>query len=97
MNQPSNCPLRQPQLRPATAALHYGQAIFEGMKAYKNDAGEVLMFRPLDNWARFNKSATRMCMPESAEEIFMGGLTERCNSQQHRRHCASLGSTVRRA
>ncbi|MCA0231404.1 MAG: branched-chain amino acid aminotransferase [Bacteroidetes bacterium] len=63
-------------LSPATASLHYGQAIFEGMKAYKNDAGEVLMFRPLDNWARFNKSAARMCMPEIPEEIFMGGLTE---------------------
>lgn len=63
-------------LSPATATLHYGQAIFEGMKAYKNDAGEPLMFRPLDNWKRFNKSAVRMCMPEIPEEIFMGGLSE---------------------
>jgi branched-chain amino acid aminotransferase len=63
-------------LSPATAALHYGQAIFEGMKAYKNDAGEVLTFRARDNWARFNRSAERMCMPTVPEEVFMGGLTE---------------------
>ncbi len=63
-------------LSPVTAALHYGQAIFEGMKAYKNDAGEVLLFRPTDNWKRFNHSAARMCMAEVPEELFMGGLTE---------------------
>jgi branched-chain amino acid aminotransferase len=63
-------------LSPATAALHYGQAIFEGMKAYKNDQGEVLTFRAIDNWLRLNKSAERLCMPTIPEEIFMGGLTE---------------------
>jgi len=63
-------------LSPATATLHYGQSIFEGMKAFKNEAGEPLMFRPLDNWKRFNKSAVRMCMPEIPEEIFMGALSE---------------------
>jgi branched-chain amino acid aminotransferase len=63
-------------LSPATAALHYGQALFEGMKAYKNAAGEVLNFRPLDNWKRLNRSAVRMCMPEIPEEIFMEGLTQ---------------------
>lgn len=63
-------------LSPATAALHYGQAIFEGMKAYRNDKGEVLTFRAIDNWARLNKSAERLCMPTIPEEVFMGGLTE---------------------
>lgn len=63
-------------LSPATAALHYGQAIFEGMKAYKSAEGEVLVFRPLDNWKRINHSARRMCMPEIPEEVFMEGLTE---------------------
>jgi len=60
----------------AMSALHYGQAIFEGMKAYKNDAGDVTVFRPLENFKRMNKSAIRMAMPEVPEEIFMGGLTE---------------------
>ncbi len=60
----------------AMSALHYGQAIFEGMKAYKNDKGEVSLFRPLENFTRLNKSATRMAMPEVPEQIFMGGLLE---------------------
>ena len=60
----------------AMSALHYGQAIFEGMKAYKNAAGDVNIFRPIENFKRINKSAIRMAMPEIPEEIFMGGLTE---------------------
>jgi branched-chain amino acid aminotransferase len=60
----------------AMSALHYGQAIFEGMKAYKNEKGEVSLFRPLENFNRLNKSAIRMAMPEIPEEIFMGGLLE---------------------
>ncbi len=60
----------------AMSALHYGQAIFEGMKAYKNEYGEVSIFRPLDNFNRLNVSAIRMAMPEVPEEIFMGGLLE---------------------
>ncbi len=63
-------------LSPATAALHYGQTIFEGMKAYRSPEGEVLLFRPFDNWKRFNLSAQRMCMPPVPEEIFIGGLQE---------------------
>jgi len=61
-------------LSPALSSLHYGQAIFEGMKAYKNEAGEVLLFRPLDNFHRMNESAKRMCMATLPEEVFMGGL-----------------------
>lgn len=60
----------------AISSLHYGQAIFEGMKAYKSDDGHVSMFRPLENFYRLNKSAIRMAMPEVPEEIFMGGLNE---------------------
>ncbi|MES2515626.1 MAG: branched-chain amino acid aminotransferase [Bacteroidota bacterium] len=60
----------------AMSALHYGQAIFEGMKAYKSSTGEVSIFRPLENFKRMNKSAIRMAMPEVPEEIFMGGLIE---------------------
>lgn len=61
-------------LSPALSSLHYGQAIFEGMKAFKNDAGEVLLFRPYANFERMNESARRMCMATLPEEIFMGGL-----------------------
>src|SRR5476651_1076814 len=50
-------------LEPSLAALHYGQAIFEGIKAYKNADGDAYIFRPLDNFKRFNVSAERMQMP----------------------------------
>ena len=63
-------------ISPGTCALHYGQSVFEGLKAYKNDDGEVLVFRPRDNFARLNLSAKRICMPEISEEVFMGGMTE---------------------
>jgi branched-chain amino acid aminotransferase len=69
-------PYRDIPMSYAMSALHYGQAIFEGMKAYKSESGEVSIFRPLENFKRMNKSAIRMAMPEVPEEIFMGGLIE---------------------
>jgi branched-chain amino acid aminotransferase len=63
-------------LSPSLAALHYGQAIFEGIKAYKNAAGEAFIFRPYDNLTRFNLSAERMQMPQVPEEIFIDGLKQ---------------------
>lgn len=60
---------------PATPAIHYGQAIFEGMKAMKSPSGEVLIFRAADNWMRLNISGERMCMPHVPEELFMEGLS----------------------
>lgn len=51
-------------LDPAAMALHYGQAIFEGLKAYRGKDDRIYLFRPKDNLARFNRSARRMCMPE---------------------------------
>jgi branched-chain amino acid aminotransferase len=59
---------------PSAKVFHYGQAIFEGMKAYKDDDDTVWLFRPDENFDRFNKSATRMAMPEVPESVFMGGL-----------------------
>jgi len=63
-------------ISPGTCALHYGQSVFEGLKAYKNEDSEVLVFRPYDNHRRMNLSAKRICMPEIPEEVFIGGLTE---------------------
>lgn len=63
-------------INPANATLHYGQSIFEGMKAYRNENGKILVFRADENWKRLNESAERMCMPELPEEIFMEGLTQ---------------------
>jgi len=61
---------------PACAAIHYGQSIFEGIKAYKNKEGQAFIFRPEDNFKRFNISAERMQMPQVPEEIFMEGLKQ---------------------
>jgi len=63
-------------MQPSIAAIHYGQSIFEGVKAYKNAEGEAFIFRPQDNFRRFNKSAERMQMPTVPEEIFMEGLRQ---------------------
>lgn len=59
---------------PSAKVFHYGQAIFEGMKAYKDESDDVWMFRPDENFKRFNHSAKRLAMPEVTEEIFIGGL-----------------------
>lgn len=61
-------------LNPSVAALHYGQAIFEGIKAYKDEKGDAFIFRPYDNYKRFNISAERMQMPQVPEEVFVEGM-----------------------
>ena len=63
-------------LSPSCAALHYGQAIFEGIKAYKNQQSDAYIFRPFDNFKRFNISAERMAMPQIPEEIFIEGMRQ---------------------
>ena len=61
---------------PSAKVFHYGQAIFEGMKAYKDENDAVWLFRPEENYIRFNKSAVRMAMPVVPEFIFMDGLKQ---------------------
>ncbi|MGH1383579.1 branched-chain amino acid aminotransferase [Kordia sp.] len=67
-------PLGMIPTHPAAMALHYGQAIFEGMKATVNGEGEPLLFRPEENAKRLNFSARRMGMPEFPEDLFVEGL-----------------------
>ena len=57
------CPYQNFQLDPASTVLHYGQAIFEGLKAYRGKDDQVLLFRPEDNFKRMNNGAIRMSMP----------------------------------
>ena len=64
------------RLSPAAMVLHYGQAIFEGMKAFRQPDGGIALFRPEDNIRRFNVSGERMCMPKVDEETFMEALKE---------------------
>jgi branched-chain amino acid aminotransferase len=66
-------------MSPAISALHYGQAIFEGLKAYRHPDGRISVFRADKNFERFNKSAARMSMPTIPEEIFMQGLAALIN------------------
>ena len=58
-------------MHPATSAIHYGQSIFEGMKASRQDSGEVVLFRPDMNAKRFAESCERMCMPVVPEDVFV--------------------------
>jgi len=81
--QPVIRPYEPIMMDPSTAALHYGQAIFEGIKAYKNKDGEAFIFRPHDNIKRFNASAVRMQMPTVPEDIFMEGLRTLVNLEQN--------------
>lgn len=61
---------------PALSTLHYGQSIFEGLKAYKDAQGEILVFRPLSNYKRMMVSADRMCIPQFPEEMFVEGMKQ---------------------
>ncbi len=63
-------------LSPATSALHYGQAIFEGAKAYKDAQGNTRLFRIKENIARMNRSAARLCMPALPEDLVYEALLE---------------------
>lgn len=63
-------------MMPAMSALHYGQAIFEGLKAYRSAEGKVNIFRPYENFKRFNLSAERMAMPTLPEHLFIDALKE---------------------
>jgi branched-chain amino acid aminotransferase len=69
-------PYQNLSLSPGCAVIHYGQSVFEGLKAYKNDKGELLVFRPYENFKRINLSAERLCIPTVSEEMFIGGINE---------------------
>ena len=69
-------PYGELSLSPATAVLHYGQEIFEGIKAYRHDDGSVWTFRPRYNAARLNASARRLALPELPEDDFVASLVD---------------------
>ena len=63
-------------LSPMALGLHYGQSIFEGFKALRQEDGEVAVFRPSDHLARFGRSAARMCMPAPPEAALLQGVRD---------------------
>jgi branched-chain amino acid aminotransferase len=74
--EPEILPYGDLPMAPAASVLHYGQAIFEGFKAHRTADGRAALFRPLDNFARMNRSAARLAMPPIPQRIFMDGLLE---------------------
>lgn len=68
---PEIMPFGNLMMHPATSVFHYGQALFEGLKAYRHENGDVIVFRPDMNATRFKESCIRMCMPEIPEEDFV--------------------------
>ena len=73
---PTIKPYQPISIEPSASVLHYGQAIFEGMKAYKDENDEVWLFRPDQNFERINRSAVRMAIPEFPKELFYEALTK---------------------
>ena len=69
-------PFQNIEVSPAFFTLHYGQSIFEGMKAHRSPEGEVVLFRPMDNFRRLNRSAQRMCIPQMDESLLLEGLKQ---------------------
>ena len=72
--QPHIVPYANLSLSPSALALHYGQTVFEGMKAFRMDDGRINIFRMEKHYDRFVKSLQRMCMAVPPKEIFMDGL-----------------------
>lgn len=74
--QPKIVPYGPIELEPSAKVFHYGQAVFEGMKAFKDDKEKIWMFRPEENFIRINKSAKRLAIPEFPKEYFFSALEE---------------------
>jgi len=70
------------QIDPAAKVLHYGEEIFEGLKAYRTADGSIQLFRPRDNIDRMNKSAQRLCLPQIPEDIALAGITRLVEVEQ---------------
>lgn len=73
---PQIVPYQNLSISPATNFIHYGQSIFEGLKAFLCEDGKVRVFRPEANFKRMNQSAERLCMPQIPEDVFIEGLRE---------------------
>lgn len=75
-------PYQPLSLDPSTSVLHYGQSIFEGMKCYRRADGGLQLFRPMDNFARMNRSADRLSIPQFDEKLAMEGLKKLLEVEQ---------------
>ena len=64
------------EMDPATMVLHYGQGVFEGLKAYRTASGKIQLFRPGDNFKRLNYSASKLCIPQFDEGLVLDALKQ---------------------
>ncbi|CAI8257653.1 MAG: Branched-chain-amino-acid transaminase 1 [Flavobacteriales bacterium] len=80
---PQIVPFAPMQVSPAASVLHYGQAVFEGMKAFKDEQGCVWLFRPELNAKRINKSAERLAIPTFPEDVFLEGMKKLISLDQN--------------
>jgi branched-chain amino acid aminotransferase len=69
-------PYQDFQMDPATMVLHYGQAVFEGLKAFRSEAGGISLFRPRDNFKRLNRSSHALCIPATDEDFVHDALKQ---------------------
>src|SRR3990170_4935901 len=69
-------PVENISLHPASIFIHYGQAVFEGLKAFRTEEGDIVMFRPEEHIARLNRSSIRMCIPEVDAAFVLNALKE---------------------
>jgi branched-chain amino acid aminotransferase len=77
-NAPKIIPYGTIEIAPSLSSLHYGQAVFDGLKAYRMLNGKITVFRPEKYHERFNRSASRLCIPPVSRELFMEALTRLC-------------------
>jgi branched-chain amino acid aminotransferase len=75
-HDPQILPYGPISLDPAAMVLHYGQEVFEGLKAYRTNDGRILLFRPQENFKRLNGSSLRLCIPKIDEQLALEGLKE---------------------
>ena len=73
---PRIVPYKPIEIEPSANVFHYGQAVFEGMKAYKDDSGKIWLFRPTENYKRISISSERLAMPQLGESVFLSALNE---------------------
>ncbi|WP_082113274.1 branched-chain amino acid aminotransferase [Kordia jejudonensis] len=73
---PEIMPYQPLTIAPSARVFHYGQAVFEGMKAFKDEDDQIWLFRPEDNFNRINKSSHRMAIPDFPKDFFFAGLTQ---------------------
>lgn len=81
-HDPRIVPYQPITLDPAAMVFHYGQSVFEGLKAYRTENGDALLFRPDQNMKRLNRSNARLCIPHVDEELALAGVKELVNLEK---------------